>query len=138
MIRQRALVDAGPLVAYFRRNDSNHELCVVASQEIEVPFLTSWPVLTEAAWLLRNDLIATKGVFHGIEDGLIRILTLDDQFTKWGPAFLERYQKIGAQLADASLVYLTEREKIDNVFTLDRRGFSIYRTNRNRALTIIP
>ena len=138
MIARRALVDAGPLVAYFRRRDSSHELCVAASREIEIPFLTSWPVLTETAWLLRNDPVATRGVFQGIEDGLIRILNLDEDFIKWGRAFLERYENIGAQLADASLVYLAEREKIDNVFTLDRRDFSIYRTTRNRALTILP
>lgn len=135
---RRVLVDAGPLVAIFSRTDTNRELCVSALKEIDVPLLTSWPVLTETAWLLRNYPIGIGKVFQGIEDSFTKILNLDDHFIKWGLTFLERYQNIGAQLADASLVYLAEREKIVNVFTLDRRDFSIYRTTRNRALTIIP
>ena len=51
---------------------------------------------------------------------------------------MERYEDMGVQLADASLVYLAERESIETVFTLDRRDFSVYRTSRKRALTIIP
>ena len=56
----------------------------------------------------------------------------------WIIAFLERYATAEAQLADAALMYLAEREGIDTVFTLDRRDFSIYRTTDGRALTIIP
>ena len=138
MIVRRVLVDAGPLVAVFSRNDANREICISASKGFEVPLLTSWPVVTETAWLLRNYPIGIRDVFQSVEDGFLKIVDLDDGFIKWGRAFLERYENIGAQLADASLVYLAEREKIDNVFTLDRRDFSIYRTTRNRALTILP
>jgi predicted nucleic acid-binding protein len=42
------------------------------------------------------------------------------------------------QLADAALVYLAARERIDNIFTLDRRDFLIYRTGRRRAFRILP
>ncbi len=51
---------------------------------------------------------------------------------------LTRHQKIGAQLADACLVYLAARDGIDTVFTLGRRDFSVYRYDRNRRLKIIP
>ncbi len=45
---------------------------------------------------------------------------------------------IGVQLADASLVYLAERDQIDTVLTLDRRDFSIYRFGNNRSFTLLP
>ena len=51
---------------------------------------------------------------------------------------MRRYETIGAQLADAALVYLAEQENIRTVFTLDRRDFSVYRLKRNRALKLIP
>jgi uncharacterized protein len=51
---------------------------------------------------------------------------------------MRRYETIGAQLADAALVYLAERDYIRSIFTLDRRDFSVYRLKRNRALRIIP
>ena len=51
---------------------------------------------------------------------------------------MRRYQSLGAQLADAALVYLAEREDTDQVFTLDRRDFSVYRFGRNRRLRLLP
>jgi len=35
-------------------------------------------------------------------------------------------------------MYVAEHDKIDTIFTLDRRDFSVYRTSKNRALKIIP
>jgi hypothetical protein len=49
-----------------------------------------------------------------------------------------RYRKMGAQIADGALVYLAEREGIENVFTLDRRDFSVYRLGNGRSLRILP
>jgi hypothetical protein len=51
---------------------------------------------------------------------------------------LNRYSGLQPQLADASLVYLAERENINTIFTLDRRDFSVYRAARKRAFRIIP
>jgi hypothetical protein len=51
---------------------------------------------------------------------------------------LNRYSGLQPQLADASLVYLAERENINTIFTLDRRDFSAYRAARKRAFRIIP
>ena len=45
---------------------------------------------------------------------------------------------LNAQLADAALVYLAEREGLDTVFTLDRRDFSVYRFSRNRSFHLLP
>ncbi len=51
---------------------------------------------------------------------------------------MNRYASAKAQMADAALMYLTEREGIDSVFTLDRRDFTIYCTTDGHALIIIP
>jgi predicted nucleic acid-binding protein len=102
------------------------------------PYLTSWPVLTETAWLLRHYPLAVKELLQSIEKDFLKILDLDQHFVGWSIAFIERYENIGVQLADASLVYLAERERVFEVFTLDRRDFTVYRTTRNRALNIIP
>lgn len=132
------LVDTGPLVALFSKSDSKHDECVRAAQGIVPPLLTSWPVLTEVAWLLRTEPIALRKLLEGAQRGLLRVLELDGIFLGWATNFLETYDNVGVQLADASLVYLAEREKLELVFTLDRRDFSVYRTSRNRAIKIIP
>ena len=51
---------------------------------------------------------------------------------------MQTYQDIRPQLADAALVYLAGRERIDTIFTLDRRDFAVYRSTRNRAFRIVP
>ena len=51
---------------------------------------------------------------------------------------LKKYEDIRAQIADASLMYVAEHEQIETIFPLDRRDFSVYRTSKNRALTILP
>jgi predicted nucleic acid-binding protein len=94
--------------------------------------------MTEALWLVRHNEAAITGLFRGFADNLWAMVSLGSDSMPWLEAFLKRYHKVQAQLADACLVYLAEKEGIDTVFTLDRRDFSVYRYSRNRRLRIIP
>ncbi len=53
-------------------------------------------------------------------------------------ALMARYQSIRRQLADAALVYLSERDGFDLIFTLDRRDFSVYEQGRKRSFRMVP
>lgn len=66
---------------------------------------------------------------------LVVILSSNDAHHKVCAAELH---KLGAQLANATLIYLAEREELDTIFTLDRRDFSVYRLSGNRSLHILP
>ena len=134
----RVLLDTGPLVAILSRRDDCHRVCVEQLRELSPPLLTCWPVLTEAAWLLRKEPLAIQRLFQGFETGLLKLLTLDEPAAPWIATFLHRYRELGAQLADACLVYLAEHENIETVFTLDRRDFSVYRLSGKRPLNILP
>lgn len=105
---------------------------------LRMPLLTCWPVLTEAAWLLRNEPNGIRVIGAMVRSGAVRLAELDEEALVDVLAFLDRHASAGAQLADASLMYLAEREAIDSVFTLGVRDFSIYRTTDGRALTIVP
>ena len=134
----RVLVDTGPLVAIVSKNDAYHRICTDTLREIAPPMLTCWPVLTEVTWLLRKHPSAIQKVFDSVESGLLRVEDLDHAAVPWIARFLKRYRKLGAQLADAALVYLAERDGRTAVFTLDRRDFSVYRLSRNRSLELLP
>ena len=134
----RAAVDAGPLVAILRAREEAHAPCVAALAELRRPLLTCWPVLTEAAWLLRREPGGLKALGRMVESGAMRIVPLDEQAFAWMIAFVERYASIGAQLADAAVMYLMEHEDLDVAFTLDRRDFTVYRRSNGRAVAIVP
>jgi uncharacterized protein len=137
-VAERAVADTGPLVAIVRKREKPHKRCVAAVKALRPPLLTCWPVLTEAAWLLRDEPEGMKAIAGLIRSGSVKLVELDESAMEWIIAFLERYASIGAQLADAAVMYIAEREGIDTVFTLDRRDFSVYRTTDGRALSIVP
>jgi predicted nucleic acid-binding protein len=51
---------------------------------------------------------------------------------------MEKYQDLPMDFADATLVALAEESQIDQVFTLDRRGFSTYRLHGRKSFRVIP
>jgi uncharacterized protein len=134
----RILVDTGPLVAILSSTDAHHRSCVGALREMAAPLFSCWPVLTEAAWLLRRSPRAIQRLLASIDGGFLELLPLAGADAKSIAAVMKKYENIHPQLADAALVYLAGRERIETVFTLDRRDFSVYRTGRRRAFRILP
>ena len=132
------LVDTGPLVAILFARDEQHARCTRALESIQPPMRTCWPVLTEAAWLLRRDPIAVKRLLSSVQEGWLELVPLDAGAAEPIARILEKYRSLDPQLADAALVHIAEREKVDTIFTLDRRDFSIYRINGRRRFRILP
>lgn len=133
----RILVDTGPLVAILSLDDMHHQSCVEALSAMSGPLLSCWPVITEAAWLLRSSPKAVGKLLESTSVGFLELLPLARQEAKAIASIMKKYASIRPQLADAALVYLAGRESIDTIFTLDRRDFSIYRIVR-RAFRVIP
>jgi len=72
----RILVDTGPLVAILSREDAHHEECVEALRELTGPLYTCWPVITEAAWLLRHSTRAVRQLLNSVDGGFLELLPL--------------------------------------------------------------
>ena len=135
---ESVLVDTGPIVAIYAERDAAHERCVAVLKTIRPPLITTWAVLTEACWLLRSEPKAILGILKACEAGLFAIPELDERAFPWIAEFLARYRNVKPQLADASLVFLAERDHLDCIFTLDRRDFSIYRFRKNQSFQLLP
>jgi predicted nucleic acid-binding protein len=73
---KRVLVDTGPLVAILSRDDAHHELCVSELHRMPTPLLSCWPVITEAAWLLRRSPEAVRQLLSNVDGGFITLLPL--------------------------------------------------------------
>lgn len=132
------LVDTGPLVAIHRRADEHHERCVDALQWIIPPLFTSWLVIAEAAYLLRDSVAAVERLLRGPELGIYRILLLSETDLPDMSSLVRKYRNLRPQLADVSLVHLAGRESLETVFTLDRRDFNVYRTVAGKRLRLLP
>jgi len=135
---RRVLADIGPLVAILSRRDQYHRACVEALREMPGPLFTCWPVITEAAWLLRRDPTAVAQLLHSLDTGFLELLPLTTADAKPIAAILKKYRDIRIQLADAALVHLAARDGMDTIFTLDQRDFSVYRLPRGKAFRILP
>jgi uncharacterized protein len=135
---RRVLVDTGPLVAILSRADEYHEVCVEALRHLPGPLFSCWPVITEAAWLLRAYPAAVQKLLRSLHSGFVELLPLTSLEAKGVADIMKKYANLRPQLADATLVYLAGRDRIDTVFTLDHRDFEVYRVAGGRSLHIIP
>ncbi len=81
---------------------------------------------------------AIRAMLESPKSGLFTILHLNDQDAAAIAAVMKQYKSLRPQLADAALVHLANREKIDTIFTLDQRDFRVYRTRSHRALKLLP
>ena len=135
---RRVLADTGPIVAILSRSDQYHRICVDALREMPGPLFTCWPVITEAAWLLRRDSAAVQQLLNSLDTGFLELLPLTTVDAKPIAAILKKYRDIRIQLADAALDHLAARDGLDTIFTLDQRDFSVYRLPKGRAFRILP
>lgn len=131
------LVDAGPLVAILDRGDRDHEWCVAALKTLRDPLVTVWPALTEAMYLLGGSWEAQKALWSRLETDALALAPLDETDAPRMRALMEKYRDLPMDLADAALVRVAERESLTDIFTLDRKHFSLYRPGRRRRFSIV-
>jgi uncharacterized protein len=135
---RRVLVDTSPIVAILSSRDEFHRVCVEALRHLPGPLFTCWPVITEAAWLLRRDPNAVQKLLNSIDTGFLELLPLASADAKPIAVLLKKYQDIQIQLADAALVHLAGRNGLDTIFTLDQRDLSVYRLPKGRMFRLLP
>jgi hypothetical protein len=135
---RRVLADTGPIVAILSRRDQYHRTCVEALRDLPGPLFTCWPVITEAAWLLRRDSNAVQQMLNSLDSGFLELLPLTTADANPIASMLKKYRDIRIQLADAALVHLAARDGLDTIFTLDQRDFSVYRLPRGKSFRVLP
>jgi predicted nucleic acid-binding protein len=126
------LVDAGPLIALFDRDDRHHRRAVEFVGASRSRLVTNMPVLTEATFLLRFSVEAQRDLLLWAH----RSLEIDQATSADLPriaALLEKYRDMPADFADASLIALAERMNLSRVASVDS-DFAVYRAFGKRAL----
>jgi len=137
-VTQGILVDAGPLIALINRDDQDHNKCVAALKLLRAPLLTTWMPVTEALHLLAFSLEGQEALLEMIERGALQILDVTEDDLPSIRALLRKYADLPMDFADATLVHTALRERLRDIFTLDRRDFSVYRLGPRRSFNIVP
>jgi hypothetical protein len=132
------LIDTGPIVALFDKDDRYHALCTEILKEIREPLLTTWPVLTECFYLLNFSWEVQDSVWLFIQRGGIEIYSLEKELLNQCRELMKQYHDLPMDLADATLVVMAEALDVSKIFTLDQKDFSIYRFKGKRRFTLIP
>jgi len=137
-IRDRVLIDAGPLVAILAADDSQHDCCVEQVKLLRSPFFTTWPILTEAAWLLRNTHDAIPRLLDLMQQNLLQCLELDPDAASAISELAQKYHDLRPDFPDLTLVYSAGKHDLRTIFTLDRRDFCVYRDAKGRPFRLLP
>jgi predicted nucleic acid-binding protein len=132
------LLDTGPVVALLHGGDLDHGRCRTFLEGFRGEFVTTEAVLTEAMALLSR---VRQGPRAALDFFLKRGAALVPQSTQSlerARELMEKYEDVPMDFADATLVVLAEELETGEIFTLDRRGFRVYRWGRHRAFRTLP
>ena len=133
-----ALLDTGVLVAFLHRDDRDHEAATVALANHRGALLTTEAVLTESAYLLSRTIGGAAACIEFFVRGGATLVPASRRSLVRCREILDSYSDLPADFADATLVALGEELEILTIYSLDRRGFSIYRTSDGRAFDVWP
>lgn len=132
------LLDTGAFVALLDRSEKNHERCAEFFSSFSGRILTTEPVLTETVYLLGPSVMAQRACIEFILKGGAILVPQSEVSLKRAAALMSKYEDVPMDFADATLVVLAEETGIDEILTLDVRGFQIYRIYGRKAFTLRP
>ncbi|MBI4754939.1 MAG: hypothetical protein HY778_05845 [Betaproteobacteria bacterium] len=129
------------MVAFFSPEDRHRarfEGVLATCEQEGVRLVTTWPCVTEAAYLLRA--VRRFEMLQWVAMGGVIVYPLDathlDDLLGW----MRRYTEDGKRemdLADASLYWLAVETDITDIMTVDRHDFERYRLPDGRGFHIL-
>ena len=131
-----AIVDTGPLVAFFDRAERYHAWVAERIEEIEAPLLVCEPVLTEAIYLLARYSKAHDALFDLLQNGALSLAFHVEDHVDALRTLLQKYRDTPMSLADACVVRMAEFHDRHDVLTLDS-DFSVYRKHGRVPLKLM-
>jgi len=127
---KRCLIDAGPLIALFDKDDKFHISVKDFLKKYEGRLYTTWPVITEVLHMLDFSVDTQIDFLKWISLGAIEVKQIDMSDISTTIDLSEKYSDVPMDFADASLIIISELEDIKEIISIDS-DFYIYRNIRN-------
>ncbi|NLA24808.1 MAG: PIN domain-containing protein [Bacteroidales bacterium] len=130
---KNTLVDAGPLIALFDKNDKYHNSVINFLKKFDGQLITSWPVITEVTHLLSFNVNVQIDFFEWLKREAIKIINLENIHLERIIQLSKKYSDVPMDLADSSLIVIAELTNITDIITIDS-DYYIYKTKNKKSL----
>ncbi|MDI6600629.1 MAG: PIN domain-containing protein [Thermoanaerobacteraceae bacterium] len=130
---ERSLIDAGPLIALFDKDDKYHKSIKEFLATYNGRLFTSWAVITEAMYMLDFDIRAQVDLLNWIQRDALEIPVISKLYIPKIIEVSKKYSDVPMDFADATLMVISEMESIGNIITIDS-DFNISRDSQKKAL----
>ena len=128
------LLDTGPLVALYARDDARHAAVVRWVDGFQGELHTVEPVLTEAAYFLP---VRGRAIIADLAaSGVLHLHRPDASAYSRMSALLHKYADQDPDWADVALIWLAESTGITRIATLDVADFSVYRIHGRKRFEL--
>ena len=137
---RNVLLDAGPQVALFARDDRHHARFDALLSELSdqgLRLITTWPCVVEAAYLL--DPPQRYELLQWIELGGMQVYPFEAHhladIVRWMRRYTDRKREM--DLADASLYWLATETGVTEIMSVDVADFERYRLPDGGRFTLL-
>src|SRR3990172_12080975 len=130
------LIDSGPLVALFDKDDDYHEQAKAFLKEFKGKLLTTTAVLTEVCYLLDFSIRAQIDFLTWVKNGAVQLEELTSLDLERIIELTQKYADLPMDFADSTLVAIGERLNVSQIASVDK-DFCIYRFRQKKAFTNI-
>jgi uncharacterized protein len=133
---QKTLIDAGPMIALFDRDDNYHVAVIQFMKRYKGMLVTTWPVVTETLHMLDFHVQAQINFLRWLQRDALSIQELGKDAIARIIELTEKYADVPMDFADATLLVTSETTGIRDILTIDS-DFFVYRDLRNKMLNNI-
>lgn len=128
------LIDTGPIVAYLDVRDPAHEAVAKCLDSFRGWLFTTEAVIVEAMHFLSAAQEGPALLADFVQASELNVSSFcQPEQIKKAAGLMLKYADTPMDFADATLILLSEQIGVLEILTLDRRGFSAYRTSRGKS-----
>ena len=125
-MKDRILIDAGPLIALFNIRDTFHNGVWEFLKRHEYSYISTLAVFTETSHILKKNIKAQLGFYEWVMQKGVIISDINQNDMPRIVELTEKYADLPMDFADATLVITAEKTGIREIISLDK-DFNIYR-----------
>ena len=125
-MQDRILIDAGPLIALFDKDDNHHKRVRKFLSENPYCFISTLAVFTEVSHMLDFNVNVQQDFYEWVMYKGVIISDINQHDIPRIAELTKKYADLPMDFADATLVVTAEKTGIKKIISLDR-DFDIYR-----------